>query len=90
VDLSYLPIFKNVKLGYTAIDGDKALIGFTGTVCVLELSPSCFTNNDPAAILNRQRQVVQRAAVAIAHVARQRLLAQHGDQDQRQLVRLHR
>ena len=52
VDFAYLPIFKNVKLGYTAIDGDKALIGFTGTVCVLKLSPSCFTNKDPAAILD--------------------------------------
>jgi hypothetical protein len=52
VDLADLPIFKNVKPGYTAIDGNKALIGFTGKVCVLKLSPSCFTNNDPAAILD--------------------------------------
>ena len=52
VDLADLPIPKNVKPGYTAIDGDKALVGFTGTVCVLKLSPSCFTNNDPAAILD--------------------------------------
>lgn len=52
VDLADLPIFKNVKPGYTAIDGDKALVGFTGTVYVLKLSPSCFTNNDPAAILD--------------------------------------
>ena len=52
VDLALLPFFKNVKPGYTAIDGDKALIGFTGTVCILKLYPSCFTNNDPAAILD--------------------------------------
>jgi hypothetical protein len=52
VDLADLPIPKNVRPGYTAIDGDKALIGFTGTVCVLKLYPSCFTNNDPAAILD--------------------------------------
>ncbi len=52
VDLADLPFFKNVKLGYTVIDGDKALVGFTGTVCILKLYPSCFTNNDPAAILD--------------------------------------
>ena len=52
VDWALLPIFKNVKPGYTAIDGDKALIGFTGTVCVLKLFPSCFTNNDPKAVLD--------------------------------------
>ena len=52
VDLMYLPTFKNVKPGYIAIDGDKALIGLTGTFCVLKLYPSCFTNNDPAAILD--------------------------------------
>jgi hypothetical protein len=52
VDFTLLPFFKNVKPGYTAINGDKALIGFTGTVCILKESPSCFTNNDPAAILD--------------------------------------
>jgi hypothetical protein len=52
VDLADLPIPKNVRPGYTAIDGDKALSGFTGTVCVLKQYPSCFTNNDPAAILD--------------------------------------
>jgi len=52
VDLADLPTFKNVKLGYTAIDGDKALTGITGTGCVLKLYPSCYTNNDPAAILD--------------------------------------
>jgi hypothetical protein len=52
VDLADFPTFKNLKPGYIAIDGDKALIGFTGTVCVLKLSPSCFTNKDPAAILD--------------------------------------
>jgi hypothetical protein len=52
VDLADFPLPKNVKPGYTAIDGDKALVGFTGNVCVLKLYPSCFTNNDPAAILD--------------------------------------
>lgn len=48
----HLPTFKGVKLGYTAIDGDKALIGLTGTICQPNQTPKCFTNNDPAAILS--------------------------------------
>lgn len=42
-----LPTFKNVKLGYTAIDGDKALIGLTGRICAKGKS-HCFSNSDPA------------------------------------------
>jgi hypothetical protein len=52
VDLSELPFGRNIKPGYTAIDGDKALIGYTGSVCELKRLPSCITNNDPAAILD--------------------------------------
>ena len=44
-------------LGYTAIDGDEALVGTTGTFCSSDAgssgsSPSCFTNTDPAAIFS--------------------------------------
>lgn len=42
-----LPTFNNVKLGYTAIDGDKALIGLTGTICA-KGKTQCFSNSDPA------------------------------------------
>ena len=52
LDLAQMPTFRNAKPGYTAIDGDRALIGFTGTECVLKQYPSCFTNNDPAALLD--------------------------------------
>lgn len=52
VDLADYPTFKNLKIGYTAIDGDKALVGFTGTVCVLKDYPSCFTSTNPAAVLD--------------------------------------
>lgn len=48
---SQLPSFKNFALGYTVIDGNKALIGTTGTICVPNQTPKCFTNHDPAAIL---------------------------------------
>lgn len=47
---SQLPTFKNVQLGYTAIDGSKALIGLTGTVCA-KGKTQCFSNSDPAALL---------------------------------------
>ena len=52
VDLADYPTFKNLKIGYTAIHGDKALVGFTGTICVLKDYPSCFTNKNPAAVLD--------------------------------------
>lgn len=48
---SALPTFKNFAVGYTAIDGTQALIGTTGTVCVPD-PKGCYTNNDPAAILD--------------------------------------
>lgn len=50
--LADYPTFKNLKAGYTAVDGDKPLVGFTGTACILQMYPSCFTNKDPAAILD--------------------------------------
>ena len=44
---------KNFAIGYTVIDGDKALVGTTGTFCSDSSgSPSCFTNSDPAAIFS--------------------------------------
>lgn len=49
---SQLPTFKNFALGYLAIDGTKALIGVTGTICVPNQKPSCYANKNPAAILD--------------------------------------
>jgi hypothetical protein len=49
---SQLPTFKNVQVAYAAIDGTKALIGITGTICDPTAKPKCFTNNDPAAIFD--------------------------------------
>lgn len=42
-----LPTFKNVKLAYTVIDRDKALIGLTGRICA-KGKTQCFSNSDPA------------------------------------------
>jgi hypothetical protein len=45
-------VAKNVGLGYIAIDGDRALVGLTGTFCQPGGSPKCITNHDPAAIFS--------------------------------------
>lgn len=47
-----VPTFKNFAVGYTAIDGTEALIGITGTICVPNQKPSCFTNKDPSSLLD--------------------------------------
>ena len=49
------PSFKNVKIGYVATDGAKALVGATGTFCVPNANPECYTNSDPAAIFSTQK-----------------------------------
>jgi hypothetical protein len=50
---SEMPVFKNIVIPYTAVDGDKALIGSTGSVCAANVTPSkCSTNTDPAAIFD--------------------------------------
>jgi hypothetical protein len=40
------------SLGYVAVDGDRALVGFTGTECQPGQQPECVTNRDPAAIFS--------------------------------------
>jgi hypothetical protein len=47
-----MPTFKNFALGYSAIHGTEALVGTTGTVCAPNEKPSCYTNTDPAAIMD--------------------------------------
>ena len=50
---SYMPTFKNFTTTYTAIDGDKALVGSTGSLCAPATTPSkCTTNTDPAAFFD--------------------------------------
>jgi hypothetical protein len=44
------PSMRNVALGYVAIDGDRALVGVTGTMCAP--GQSCSTNSDPATIFS--------------------------------------
>jgi hypothetical protein len=40
------------KLGYVAVDGNQALVGFTGTECQPGERPECVSNRDPAAIFS--------------------------------------
>ena len=47
-----LPTFKNFAITYTAIEGDKALVGATFSLCVPNATPKCITNTDPAAIFD--------------------------------------
>lgn len=50
---SEMPTFKNTVTPYTAVDGDEALVGSTGSVCAPNANPSkCSTNTDPAAIFD--------------------------------------
>jgi len=43
---------KNFEIGYTVVNGTYALVGTTGTFCNSSQTPPCYTNGDPAAILN--------------------------------------
>ncbi len=47
-----LPYTVNPGLGYTVINGTKALVGTTGKFCQPGHSPECFTNTDPAAVFS--------------------------------------
>jgi hypothetical protein len=47
-----MPTFKNLATTYTAIDGDKALVGSTGSMCDPNAKSKCTTNTDPAAIFD--------------------------------------
>jgi hypothetical protein len=46
---SQIGTIKNLTIGYTAIRGDQALVGGTGTFCA---SGKCGTNRDPAALFS--------------------------------------
>lgn len=49
---SDVPTVENFVLGYVAVDGNEALVGSTGTFCAPDQTPTCVTNDDPAAIFS--------------------------------------
>jgi hypothetical protein len=55
---SDLPTFAVTTFGYTAVNGDKALVGMTGNFCS---SPNkgCFTNTDPASLFKDGKSFAQ-------------------------------
>jgi hypothetical protein len=53
--ISQISHFKDFALGYVVIDGDKAAVGWTGTVCVPGQTPECVTNDDAAAVFSRTK-----------------------------------
>jgi len=46
------PSVKDAAIGYVIIHGNQALVGTTGTFCVPDQTPKCYTNTDPAAIFS--------------------------------------
>jgi hypothetical protein len=63
---SAMPTFKNYVIGYTAIDGNKALVGATGTICLASQKPKCVTNTDQAALFKAGKSFAALWAQAIA------------------------
>jgi hypothetical protein len=53
-------------LGYVAIDGNKALVGLTGTNCDPNAKPRCDTNTDPAALFSSGRSFATLFSQALA------------------------
>jgi hypothetical protein len=47
-----LPYGVSVKVGYVAISGTRALVGFTGKICSPGATSECMTNTNPAAIFS--------------------------------------
>jgi len=58
----------NIEIGYVAVEGNEALVGFTGTNCDPNDSPKCNTNSDPAAILSSGKPFDQLYSAAEASV----------------------
>jgi hypothetical protein len=50
-----MPYTKSIKIGYVAIDGTRALVGFTGTICSPAATPECVANTDPARIFSTRQ-----------------------------------
>ena len=51
----YRETIKNFAIGYVAIDGKQALVGYTGTFGISDEKPGCMTNTNPEAILSSGR-----------------------------------
>jgi hypothetical protein len=59
-------LLSHFALGYVAIDGDRAVVGLTGTNCNPTEKPTCSTNRDPAALFSSGRSFAALYAQAVA------------------------
>jgi hypothetical protein len=60
------PTIANLVLGYVAVDGNEALVGATGTFCSPEQTPTCSSNDDPAAIFSEAKPFADLWAESVA------------------------
>ena len=63
---SSLPTIRDFALGYVAVDGDRALVGATGTFCLPDQTPACSSNDDPAAIFSAGKPFSELWAESVA------------------------
>jgi hypothetical protein len=47
-----VPYGVSFKIGYVAVSGTRALVGFTGEICSPGAVPECMTNTNPAAVFS--------------------------------------
>jgi hypothetical protein len=57
---------KNLGMGWVAVNGTKALVGTTGSVCSKNNTPQCSANSDPAAILDSGKSFSDLWAAAVS------------------------
>jgi hypothetical protein len=57
---------RNFALGYAAVDGNEALVGSTGTFCSPDATPTCVSNEDPAAIFSEAKPFPKLWAESVA------------------------
>jgi hypothetical protein len=60
------PTIRDFALGFVAVDGNRALVGVTGTFCVPHQTPACTSNHDPAAIFSAAKPFPRLWAESVA------------------------
>jgi hypothetical protein len=57
---------RNFALGYVAVNGNEALVGTTGTSCSPDATPTCESNDDPAAVFAQAKPFPELWAESVA------------------------
>jgi hypothetical protein len=66
VKMTYTEVITGFNIGYVAVDGPRALVGFTGTFCISDEKPRCMTNRYSAAILSSGKSFARLWSESIA------------------------